>query len=321
MIAAAQDNANDGDEEDGNFNLENLFTNETYIEKSFVFEGKNDDTLVQKLLCSPMSMTDHDLTGQIVWPASILLSYFIVANKGSIFNDKKVVYELGAGCGLAGFVATNYCKHVLISDGNDIVMRLLKKNKDFLSSTNTSNCDVSCAVSIEKLTWGRKPDVIALIDQLNTVYNDARLTYPDVIIGADIILWPNEVRSLLLTLLWLLSYKPTCSVAYISYVVRAKSTTKILFEIADELGLVIEQYDCDDYLPSPVPSNLLMLEKYIFKVSIAPALASKCRLRDIIHKYDGDGTSGESNLVYKSLAEDNIDSDMSDYIDSNSAAC
>lgn len=47
--------------------------------------------------------TDHDLTGQIVWPAAKVLSWYIATNN-DVFKNK-VVLELGAGTGLAGFVA------------------------------------------------------------------------------------------------------------------------------------------------------------------------------------------------------------------------
>ena len=44
-------------------------------------------------------------------------------------------------------------------------------------------------------------------------------------VGADVILWPDYVRPLLLTVRWLLSYRAHTSACYISYVVRATATT------------------------------------------------------------------------------------------------
>ena len=48
------------------------------------------------------NQTDHDLTGQIVWPASLLLSWFIHSKIGRDSFENETVLELGAGCGLAG---------------------------------------------------------------------------------------------------------------------------------------------------------------------------------------------------------------------------
>lgn len=50
--------------------------------------------------------TDHDLTGQIIWPSAIELAKFIINNSKDF--EKKNVIELGAGVGLCGFVSANY---------------------------------------------------------------------------------------------------------------------------------------------------------------------------------------------------------------------
>lgn len=78
--------------------------------------------------------TDFDLTGQIIWPASIELTKFIIDNK-EIFANKNVL-ELGAGAGLCGFVAAKYAKNVTITDGNEIVQDLIHKNIELLNLKN-----------------------------------------------------------------------------------------------------------------------------------------------------------------------------------------
>lgn len=67
---------------DDDCNLYGLFICEDYVEKFWTFAD-----LKQPLLCSNMSSTDHDLTGQIVWPACVLLSWFIYHNRAK-FTDK-----------------------------------------------------------------------------------------------------------------------------------------------------------------------------------------------------------------------------------------
>ena len=74
----------DGGEEDSMFS--SLFVCEEYVEKYFSFWG-----VEQRLLCSNMSTTDHDLTGQIVWPASKSLSWFIAKNGNELFSGKNVI--------------------------------------------------------------------------------------------------------------------------------------------------------------------------------------------------------------------------------------
>jgi hypothetical protein len=74
-------------------------------------------------------------------------------------------------------------------------------------------------------------------------------THPEVIIGADVILWPNMIISLLYTVRWLLSYKPQDSKCYISYIVRANATTDLLFKTASKIGLLIEDIPIASFLP------------------------------------------------------------------------
>ncbi len=78
------------EDDGGDYNLDSFFICEDYVEKTWTF-----DDVSQSLLCSGMSSTDHDLTGQIVWPASEILSWFVCKNR-HLFQDK-VVLELGAG--------------------------------------------------------------------------------------------------------------------------------------------------------------------------------------------------------------------------------
>ena len=84
--------------------MESLFTCEKYILRSWTFpyvktstsESSEGVHLEQVLLCSNQSSTDHDLTGQIVWPAATMLCYFIARHHDSVFKDATVI-ELGAG--------------------------------------------------------------------------------------------------------------------------------------------------------------------------------------------------------------------------------
>jgi hypothetical protein len=228
-------------------NLYNLFVSEDYISKTFHFQ---DDS--QVLLCSNMSSTDHDLTGQIVWPASILLTWFLhhkIHSDDQTFRGKDVL-ELGAGCGLAGFYLANHGspENVTITDGNDIVCRLLQKNQDFLgfSSSNGSESQRS-TVNVVKLLWGMNTE-------MRTFWGVRGNRYPDYLIGADIILWPNQIRSLLYTIRWSLFARISLGDgfvphAFVSYVIRANSTTDLLYKTAEELGLKIDVIPRETFVP------------------------------------------------------------------------
>lgn len=244
MSDIIEDAADDEEE----FSLEKLFVCEEYVEKSWQFA----EDCQQSLLCSNMSSTDHDLTGQIVWPASLLLCYF-VCNSRPLFKGKHVL-EVGAGCGLGGFIAAKYCSRSVITDGNDIVIRLLDKNKKYAEHNN---------VDVLTLKWGFQEEVNAYCAEYGA---------PDVIIGADVIMWPTFTRPLLYTLLWLLSKRPTESACYISYIVRAHSTTKLLYSVVAELGLVIEEIPVDSFYENVEGNGLYSLEKHMLKIKLSDKL-------------------------------------------------
>jgi predicted nicotinamide N-methyase len=58
------------------------------------------------------------LTGQIVWPAAKVMSWFISTHQNEF--DQKFTLELGAGTGLAGFVASQISERTIITDGNEV---------------------------------------------------------------------------------------------------------------------------------------------------------------------------------------------------------
>lgn len=240
-------------DEDETDNLYSLFVCEDYITKEFTFGDE-----IQQLLCSNMSSTDFDLTGQIVWPASLLLGWFVYAHRSDIFHQRTVL-ELGAGCGLAGFFAARFASKnpnsVVITDGNDIVMRLLLRNQEFLQ--------YDPQVAVKKLLWGKISDLQALYPTPESL--------PEVIIGADIILWPSQIQNLLSTIHYILFTRfsaglPNAEV-YISYVVRATSTTDLLYKKAKEWNLIINSIPTESFLPADC-HVFDPLEKQLFSVTL-----------------------------------------------------
>jgi len=255
----------EGVEEDDLPCLEGFFVSEEYREFEYYFGDPGldvdvrDELMTEKLLCSNMSCTDFDLTGQIIWPAAMQLSHFIHNPKyTSIFKDKYVV-ELGSGAGLSGFVAAKYASKVLLTDGNEVVMRLLDLNCDHIVTASPSSCPVRASY----LNWGEKDAVAELIREHGV---------PEVLCGADIIMWPNYVLPLLETIHHFLIADPSGNMAcYVSYVVRAHSTTRLVEKHASELGLRLETIKPEDFLPPLEWQNkglILIEQKYMFKISL-----------------------------------------------------
>lgn len=227
-----------------------LFISEDYVEDVFRFGD-----VEQRLLCGTMGTTAYDLTGQIVWPASRILAWYITLHRQK-FQEKKVV-ELGAGCGLGGFVVSQFAHSVSITDGNDVVLRLLQRNQEHLNLSNTK---------IDKLLWGVRSEI-------DRVYADG--DFPNCIVGADIILWPNVLHSLLLTIRWLLLLSHVNSnninnsnvQCVVSYVHRANTTWTLLLELVDTMGMDIMVVPSETFIP-PEETSLRVVDARILLLSL-----------------------------------------------------
>jgi len=214
------------------FEVGDLFVCEDYVLESFDF-----GEVKQKAYCLKSSVTDFDLTGQIVWPAAIALGKYIVDNK-ELFAGKNIV-ELGAGAGVTGLVAAHYAKKVLLTDYMDVVLQLLKKNEEYVQMDN---------VFVDKISWGE--NCIKNIDTENKFgkkfNNDDKV---DIVMGADVIFWPESLDGLLETLDEALEINPDCLVL-ISFYSRVKHTNTSLFEKMEKKSLKRETIfnDGDQYI-------------------------------------------------------------------------
>jgi len=190
-----------------------------------------------------------------VWPASVLLAWFVYRHQDK-FKDKAVI-ELGAGCGLGGFLAAHWSKQTLLTDGNEIVVRLMAQNQAFLELDPAQH-------SVAMLLWGQQEALSELLREKNF---DA-INKPCVVIGADVILWPNQINPLMLTIYWLLRGNPRESVCYISYVVRAQSTTRRLFAAARQVGLEVLEFPLLSFLSEEEVTGIGAAEKHLFRFSL-----------------------------------------------------
>ena len=100
--------------------MASLFLDEDYKELTYSFLPGMEQTV----LALTSAGTDFDLTGQIVWPVSVFLAWFVATNE-PLFRAKTIV-ELGAGTGLGGFVSARVSAHTVLTDGNDVVLKMLR---------------------------------------------------------------------------------------------------------------------------------------------------------------------------------------------------
>uniref|UniRef100_A0A7S1U585 Calmodulin-lysine N-methyltransferase n=1 Tax=Phaeomonas parva TaxID=124430 RepID=A0A7S1U585_9STRA len=262
-----------------------LFLNEDYDREPIVLGGELEDgtplrEIRQDLYLSNAASTDWDLTGQVVWPVSIFLSYYIARNL-ELFAGRRVA-ELGAGCGLSGLVASQFAAGTCLTDGVDVVVRLLERNAALQKESGTlarpSGPDAE--ISVAQLLWGSETSLEAFLETFGV---------PEVLIGADVVCWPQYVSlnlslspspSLSLSLgLWLRpnpeQVKPLVQttkrlmqlrhaadpegpplVLHLGYVVRALNNHRLFVNACSEAGLRVAEVPDTAFVPHPRPEHV-----------------------------------------------------------------
>ena len=237
----------DDDDDDVIFEA-GLFLNEDYDEVAFEVGG-----VTQRVLCLQSASTDHDLTGQVVWPVSVLLAWFVASRRDRLRGAR--VIEVGAGCGLPGFLAAHAAvgaARVALTDGSAVVERLLERATRQVGAPDT--------VSVHRLLWGDRESYEAL----EGAY--------DFVIGADVVCWPKLVVPLLQTITALLRNSPRDDAAFLcGFVARAESTKDLFFREAKQRGFAVEEHAPASFLPDPPPANVASaLELRLIELRLDP---------------------------------------------------
>lgn len=251
MAHADADASEGGGDYEDNFDA-SLFLNEEYETVDYEFggtltSGHEVPRLTQPLLASTGASTDWDLTGQIVWPVSVFLGYYVV-QKEDKFRGKHVC-ELGAGCGLSGLVASQAAGKTVLTDGNDVIVRLLERNAARQMETGLSKGDVSAAL----LLWGDEKSFERYVD---------RFGVPEVLLGADVVCWPQYVAPLVQTTKAFMQRRirdhgENDMRLVLGYVVRAENNHRLFLDECAAHGLVVAEADPATFVPEPTPPQVV----------------------------------------------------------------
>ncbi|PQQ05378.1 protein N-lysine methyltransferase METTL21A [Prunus yedoensis var. nudiflora] len=140
----------EGEEEDIVCLDESFFIDDNYQLTTFTFGSQ-----VIELLCLQSASTDFDLTGQLVWPGAMLLNDYL--SKNAELLQGCTVLELGSGVGITGILCSRFCSKVVLTDHNEEVLKILKKNIELHASSENSKC--CSGLVAEKLEWGNSEQI------------------------------------------------------------------------------------------------------------------------------------------------------------------
>ncbi|KAL3530031.1 hypothetical protein ACH5RR_009353 [Cinchona calisaya] len=193
-----------------------FFINDNYQLTEFTFGSQ-----VLQLYCLQAASTDFDLTGQLVWPGAVLLNDYLSKNADMLQGCS--VIELGSGVGITGILCSRFCREVVLTDHNEEVLKILKKNIELHASTQSPT---SCpGLKSEKLEWGNS-------DQLNHILQEN----PE---GFDL----SSVPLLFDTVEQLLVHGEAKCKFILAYVSRAKVMDELVVNEAVGHGLQINEID------------------------------------------------------------------------------
>lgn len=226
QLAYTGDDDHGDDDGDEVFPDESFFIDESYVVRSFHYGPHSID-----VFCLQSSATDYDLTGQMIWPGAELMNKFILKNS-QIFQGHSII-ELGSGVGLTGILCGIFCAKVVMTDHNDRVLKVLKRNIELQGSHNKyNNENITC----EKLEWGNREQLTHILEKHPQGF--------DVILGADICYQQDSICSLFETIQILLYSKQDnvgkCILAYVS---RAKSVDATIVKEAHDHKLEVHEIE------------------------------------------------------------------------------
>ncbi|BBM99218.1 hypothetical protein MPTK1_1g19660 [Marchantia polymorpha subsp. ruderalis] len=200
-----------------------FFLNENYQLQTFTF-----DTESIELYCLQSSLTDYDLTGQLVWPGAELLAEYLLQRRSQMKGLS--VIELGAGLGLTGLLCARLCEHVVITDYNDTILKVMQMNVDHQVSTGA--LPVSSA-EVQKLDWSVDEHLDSILEKHPQGF--------DLVMGADICYQRSYVPLLFRTIRRLLNQQKPGSAALLGYVSRWRSMDTAVCVEAAKLDLDIKE--------------------------------------------------------------------------------
>lgn len=218
------------EEDDAVVGIGDFFTCRDYETKAYSF-GDVSISLDSLQAAS----TDFDLTGQVIWTAAHLGAWFFAHPTSRRRWAGVPAIELGAGPGLTGMVAAQYCSKMVFTDNEDEVLSLLERN--------LAHVPRGCSAAVRPLHWGDGAHHAALEVEGNG-------SFP-LIIGCDIVYWSVSIAPLFQTVPRLLA-RPNGAFV-LGFFDRKNGMRLPMLAAGEAAGLRYRRIANEDFMPSPPP--------------------------------------------------------------------
>ncbi|XP_020691900.1 protein N-lysine methyltransferase METTL21A isoform X2 [Dendrobium catenatum] len=207
----------DDDSDEDIFLDDSFFVNRDYELTTFNFGNS-----ALQLFCLRSS------SRQLVWPGAVLLNNYLSGNPKML--EGLSIIELGSGVGITGILCSRFCSEVVLTDHNEEVLEILRKNIALESSFGNL---ISSGLNAEKLEWGNR-------DQLGQILQKYRGGF-DLILGADICFQQSSVPVLFRTVEILLRSQAGKCRFILAYVSRTKNMDEMVINEAVKLGMEVNE--------------------------------------------------------------------------------
>ncbi|XP_006658031.1 protein N-terminal and lysine N-methyltransferase efm7 [Oryza brachyantha] len=200
-----------------------------FVDRSYEITTFSFGSQVLHLLCLRAASTDYDLTGQLVWPGAVLMNTYLSEHPETV-KDHSVI-ELGSGVGITGILCSRFCKEVVLTDHNDEVLEIIKKNIEMQSCSGNDNS----VLTAEKLEWGNHAHISNIIEKHPAGF--------DLVLGADICFQQSSISCLFDTVERLLRIQAGKCRFILAYVSRAKVMDVLVLKEAEKHGMHVKEVD------------------------------------------------------------------------------
>ncbi|CAD6222851.1 unnamed protein product [Miscanthus lutarioriparius] len=190
-----------------------------FVDRSYEMTTFTFGSLELRLLCLRAASTDFDLTGQLVWPGAVLMNNYL-SQHPEIVKGCSVI-ELGSGIGITGILCSRFCKEVVLTDHNDEVLEIIRKNIELQSCSENAHA----VLTAEKLEWGNSDHLSGIIEKHPESFQQSSISCLFDTVEKIVRIQAGKCRFIL------------------AYVSRTKVMDALVLKEAEKHGLCVEEVD------------------------------------------------------------------------------